>query len=527
MNTILKNGKIYQGEDKWTDILYIRDGVISAPFEDKNAEVIDLEGKTVIPGLIDSHLHMYNTGVSLRSVRLHGVTSIAECIRLGREYIEKNRPVAGSIVIGRGWNDDYFTDEHRMLNRHDLDKISTEHPVVYTRACGHALAANTKAIELAGVTASTPQVEGGSFELGEDGQPNGIFKEHAMELITRLSDQPDVAETEEILYAAMLHAAENGITSVQTNDMNEKNFQTIWQAYENLKKEGRALTRAYQQCHFSTPAGYEAFIKQGFKTGFGDDMNKIGPLKLLMDGSLGARTALMTKDYADAPGVRGIRCVTESDLDAFMKISAENDMQVAIHAIGDKAVDIVLSAYEKTLPKGKNPMRWGVVHCQITDDALIERFKKGDIHPMVQPIFIHYDMHITADRVGEELADTSYAFGKMDRLGLHISYGTDSPVEDLNTMNNIYCAVTRRDLTGQPSGGWHPEEAVSVERAIDNYTAGGAYNSFEEGKKGLLLPGYMADLAVLDRDIFTVPHEEIKDIKIDMTMVGGQVVFKR
>ncbi len=527
MNTIFKNGRIYQGEGRWTDTLYIKDGLISQPFDGKDTEIIDLGGKTVIPGLIDSHLHMFNTGVSLRSVRLHGVTSVAECIRLGREYIEKNRPTPGAVILGRGWNDDYFTDERRMLNRHDLDKLSTEYPVIYTRACGHALVANTRAIEMAGVTASTPQPEGGRFELDGDGQPNGIFKEHAMELITRLNDQPDVRETEEILYAAMLHAAENGITSVQTNDMNEKNFSTVWQAYENLKKEGRAMTRAYQQCHFSTPEGYEAFIKKGFKTGFGDDMNKIGSLKLLMDGSLGARTALMTEDYADAPGTRGIRCVTESDLDAFMKISAENGMQVAIHAIGDKAIDIVLSAYEKVLPKGENPLRWGIVHCQITDDGLIERFKKGDIHPMVQPIFIHYDMHITADRVGQKLASTSYAFGKMDRLGLHVSYGTDSPVEDLNAMHNIYCAVTRRDLEGRPDGGWMPDEAVSVERAIHNYTVEGAYNSFEENKKGLLMPGYMADLAVLDKNIFTVPPEEIKDIKVDMTMVGGRVVFKR
>ena len=533
MDAILKNGKIYLGRGSFAGSLLIHDGLVAEvwqenepPCEVPGASVIDLEGKTVLPGLIDSHLHMYNTGVSLTSVKLYGADSIEECVRRGREFIRQNDPPKGSVILGRGWNDDYFTDERRMLTRHDLDRISTEYPIIFTRACGHTLAANTLAVEMAGVTSGTPQPEGGRIELGEDGKPNGVFKEHAMGLIQSLSAAPTVEEIKRLLLAAMEHAAENGITSVQTNDMNEINYPALWQAYEELKNEGRALTRVYQQCIFSTPSGLQDFIDKGYKTGFGDDMNKIGPLKLLIDGSLGARTALMRKDYSDMPGTRGILCVTPEELDAFMDICQKNNMQAVVHAIGDRAIEIVLDAYEKVIPNGNNSLRHGIVHCQITDKALLSRFAANGVCALVQPIFLHYDMHIAESRVGSELASTSYAFGTMDKLGLHVSYGTDSPVEDLNTMNNIYCAVTRKDLSGYPEKGWLPDERVSVEKAVDHYTADSAYNSFEEDKKGMLLPGYMADLAVLSDDIFTVKPEDIKNIKVLMTMLGGNITYK-
>ncbi|MBQ5812879.1 MAG: amidohydrolase family protein, partial [Clostridia bacterium] len=167
-----------------------------------------------------------------------------------------------------------------------------------------------------------------------------------------------------------------------------------------------------------------------------------------------------------------------------------------------------------------------IVHCQITDLPLLERFAKGDICGLVQPIFLHYDMHIVSDRVGEELASTSYAFGTMDKLGIHNSYGTDAPVEDLKTMENLYCAITRKDLSGYPTEGWYANECIPVEKAIDHYTSDGAYMSFDENRKGQLLPGFLADLAVLSDDIFTICPDKIKDIKVEMTMMGGKIVYK-
>lgn len=528
MDTFLKNGKIYLGEGRFASSLLIRDGLVAGvDCTPDGAREVDLGGRTVVPGFIDSHLHMFNTGRALRSVKLHGVDSIRECIALGRRFIEEQQPGPGAVIVGRGWNDDYFLDEHRMLDRHDLDQVSTDRPVIYTRACGHALACNTKALELAGVTADTAQPEGGRFELGDDGAPNGIFKEHAMGMIQKLIADPDLEEAKAILQAAMAHASENGITSVQTNDLSEQNWPLLWEAYEGLRKEGKATVRSYQQCLFTTAEGYEDFIKKGFRTGFGDEMNKIGPLKLLIDGSLGARTSLMRQEFHDMPGNKGIQVVPDALLDRFMAISRENDMQVAVHAIGDRGIELVLDAYQKALPEGCGERRWGIVHCQITDGPLVQRFAEQQVVAMVQPIFLHYDLHMVADRVGDALASTSYAFGTMDKLSIRNCYGTDSPVEDLNTMNNLYCAVTRRDLTGFPENGWYPTECVPVQTAVDHYTADGAWNSFEETKKGKLLPGYYADLAVLDTDIFTCDPMAIKDAKVLMTMLGGKVVFER
>ena len=530
---LLHNGKIYLEKGRYAQAILIRDGLVAAVGTNEeilpqagDAQVIDLGGKTVIPGLIDSHMHLYNVGRTLLAIQLYGSTSMQEVIDRSRAFIEKHQPAPGSIVVGRGWNHDYFTDEKRMPNRFDLDKVSTEHAIIITRTCGHMLSCNTKALELAGITAETAQIEGGEFEIGPDGQPNGIFKEHAMDLIQKLVKAPDFELSREIIKTAMAPASSPGITSVQTNDMYESNYQMVWNAYQSLVDEGIASVRVYQQCGFSTIEGYEQFMASGFRTCFGSAMNKIGPLKLLSDGSLGARTALMRNDYADEAGTKGIMCVSPEQLDAFMAASKKNNMRVAIHAIGDRAIEMVLDAYEKSMQHDGNPLRHAIVHCQITDLPLVERFAENQVAGLVQPIFLHYDMHIVEDRVGKELASTSYAFGTMDKLGIHNSYGTDAPVEDLKTMENLYCAVTRKDLSGFPAEGWLPGEAVDVETAVDHYTIDGAWNSFEEKVKGRLLPGYYADLAVLSDDIFTICPDQIKDVKVQMTVMNGKIVYQ-
>ncbi|MBR4875071.1 MAG: amidohydrolase family protein, partial [Clostridia bacterium] len=212
--SVLYNGKIYMEKGRYAQALLIEDGVVKAVGSNEevlpmaaHAEQIDLGGKTVIPGLIDSHMHLYNVGKTLLAIRLFGSTSMQEVIDRSCAFIEKHQPAPGSVVVGRGWNHDYFTDEKRMPNRFDLDKVSTEHAIIITRTCGHMLSCNTKAIEMAGITASTPQIEGGEFELGADGQPNGIFKEHAMGMIQKLILAPDYRQSRDILKAAMAHAS--------------------------------------------------------------------------------------------------------------------------------------------------------------------------------------------------------------------------------------------------------------------------------------------------------------------------------
>lgn len=534
MTTAIINAKIYVEREQFAQAMLITDGIIDKVGTNEEilaaapagCEQLDAQGRTIVPGFNDSHMHLANVGSSLLMVPLYGVDSISEIIRLGREFIASHKIAPGTIVQGRGWNQDYFTDESRLLTRHDLDQISTEHPIIFTRACGHMLVCNTKALEVAGVTGRTPQPDGAQFDLDGDGNPNGIFRENAVDLIYNIIPQNTVEDWKTIIRTAMDYAISNGLTSIQTNDIKDGNYATMLAAYDAVTSGENSL-RVNHQCCFSNPQSFTKFLTDGYTTGVGNDMNKIGPLKMFVDGSLGARTALMRAPYHDDVGnTHGIACMTQAQLNEMIAIANAHNMQVAIHAIGDRAIEMVLDGYATVIHNHENRLRHGIVHCQITDRGLVERFKENDILALVQPIFIHYDMHIVEDRVGPELASTSYAFGTMGRMGIHVSYGTDSPVEDLNTMDNIYCAVTRRDLKGSDKV-YIPEECVDIYTAIDNYTIGSAYTSFDENKKGRLQPGYFADLAILDRDIFTVPVEEIRSIKVLNTMVAGKMVYTR
>jgi len=235
----------------------------------------------------------------------------------------------------------------------------------------------------------------------------------------------------------------------------------------------------------------------------------------------------MRHEYLDDPGNYGVETTTDAEMDAFCQLADQYGLQVVTHVIGDKAIEDVVGNYERVLRDGKNPLRHALVHCQITDRPLLERIAKSDIAVMYQPIFLDYDMHAVIPRCGEELSSTSYAFKTLNDLGAHISYGTDSPVENCNPFPNIYSAVTRKDKNGWPEGGFFPQECVDVETAIDAYTIGSAYNEFLEDCKGRLKPGYLADLVVLDTDIFTCDPMAIRDILPVMTMVNGKIAWQK
>ncbi len=531
MTTILYHGNIYVRQGQFAEALLIEDNMIrrigsneeilqEAPAE---AERIDLAGRTVLPGFNDSHMHLQMVGRDMQTVNLYGATSIQEVIRRGRAFLSEHPVPAGSVVNGSGWNQDYFSDEVRLLNRHDLDQISTEHILIFSRACGHVLTANTLAIETASVTAATPQPAGGHFDTDADGSPNGIFRESANALIYRLQPAEDLPAILHSLNLAMDYAASQGITSVQTMDVNSNNTEIMLAAYTEVLAE-RPTLRVYHQCNITTLDALHAFAAKGYLTGKVNGLQMIGPIKLFMDGSLGARTALMRQPYADDPTTSGIQCVDQTELNQLVAEANQLGFQVTAHAIGDGAIELILNAYESVQQVGQNPLRNGVVHCQITDPAQLQRFLSYDILAQVQPIFLHYDLHIVRERVGSTLADTSYAFGSMQQMGIHVSFGTDSPVENMNPFHNIYCAVTRRDLNG--SAPYNPSEAYTVADAVDAYTLGSAYVSFEENKKGRLQPGFLADLVVLSDDIFSIAPTEIKDITAVMTIVDGRIVYR-
>ncbi len=534
MQTAVVNAKVYMEAGRFASALLIEDGVIQKTGEtdeilnaaDCTAQVIDAGGRLVLPGMNDSHQHLFNLGRRLSTLNLSGARSIDDVIAMGRQFIAEHPEARGGLRAA-GWNQDYFTDEKRLLNRFDLDRISAEIPLFFTRICGHIGAANSAALQKAGITAQTPQPEGGRFGTLPDGTPDGIFNEHALDMM----DDVIPPETEEQCLRQVLkalgYAVSVGLTSVQSNDAGQGDGGLAFRMMRRLRDEGRLPLRYRHQVSFTSPEAFSEYLGNEYDPELNDDRLSVGPLKLFKDGSLGARTALLRSDYCDDPGNRGVEALTDGEMDALCALAQRHGVQVITHVIGDGAVQKTLDTYEKVLDGRPNDLRHGLVHCQITDRAQLERIGRLGILTLAQPIFLHYDSHIVESRVGHDLAQTSYAFKTLAELGSPVSFGTDSPVEDCNPFPCIAAAVTRQDPDGFPEGGYVPAERMSVAQAVDCYTAGSAYAEFCERKKGRLQPGFWADLIIVDRDIFEIDPRQIGQTQVLLTMTGGEVVYRR
>ena len=539
MDLILINGKIYTMDESRTmaEAIAVENHIIKAigsteeilKLKKDNTIIHDLEGKALLPGFNDSHMHLVNYGYSLTQVNLIGVPTIEELNERVANFVSENQIEEGKWVRGRGWNQDYFIGEKRFPTRYDLDKISTTNPIVVTRACGHVVVANTKALKILNIGRDTKQVEGGHFDLDKDGEPTGVFRENAVGLIYNSLPTPTVEEIKNMMVKAIEHMNKEGITSVGTDDFEafpDRNYENILKAYNELKEENKLNIRVYEQCLLPSIDRLQGFIDKGYKTSMGDNLFKIGPLKLLIDGSLGARTAALVEPYSDDPTTVGITTATEEELDSLVDLAHRNNIQVAIHGIGDKAMYMAFSSIEKSLRDNpRDDHRHGIVHCQITDEYLLDRFKELNAVAYIQPIFLDYDWKIVKDRVGEEREKTSYNWKTMVNKGVAIACGSDSPVETFDVMKGIYEAVTRKDLAGNPTDGWLPEQKLTVDEAVYGYTMGGAYASFEEDIKGSLEVGKLADMVVLSSDIFHIDEDDIKDVNIHMTILGGKIVY--
>ena len=542
MKTLLHNGKVYVEKGVYAQAVLVEDGIIQMVGTDEelievcgadfDGERIDCGGRTVIPGLNDTHLHLLMMSENLQRAPITQSRSVEHMIEICREFMKKYPERTAHGLHSMGWNQDLFEGEKRLPTRHDLDKISTEIPIVLERVCGHVMTANTKAIEMAGLDASSPEVPGGEIRREEDGYPNGIFTENAQYLTKAVIPKPTAAQRRDALLEGMRYAVAHGLTTVQSNDIgcSTDDVDGTFHMFRKLYEEGQGLLRFHHQVCFGNPEDFRHYLKDGefsrAKELYQDDSwLTLGPLKLFKDGSLGGRTALMTDGYADAPEVKGVDCITPEEMKEFCSLALEHGVQIVTHCIGDEAMRQTIAAYETAFVNGENKLRHSLVHCQITDEAILDAIVEKDILVQAQPIFIDYDMKIVEPLCGPELASTSYNFGTLLRRGAHLSYGTDSPVEDCNPFPNIYMAVTRKGADGKPEEGFNPKECVDVETAIDAYTAASAYNEFREDVKGRIKPGFYADLVVLDRDIFTCPQEEIKDILPVLTMVGGKTVY--
>ena len=486
----------------------------------------DLGGGWALPGFNDSHLHLLDVGRGLASVDLFGASGPADIAARCAAFVRAHAVPPGQAVYGNGWNQDLFAGPHTLPTRADLDAAVPDHPLLLDRVCGHIMLCNTAALRAAGITSQTPDPPGGGIDRGPGGEPNGLLRDNAVALVRPLLPAETPAACAGRWRAALAHAAAHGLTSVQTCDVRSRDWPTVLAALEELDAQDALPLRLTLQCAMDTPADLQALWDAGYRPGAHGKRWKIGPLKLFLDGSLGARTAWLRGGYADAPGAHGLCCLPMAEALALARKADAAGMQVVAHAIGDGAMEEMLDIIETlNAPRGgANPLRHGVVHCQVTAPGQWDRLAALGAGALVQPIFLDYDHTIVTARCGAALAGTSYAFGDAVRRGLPVSYGTDAPVESLDPLRNLYTAVTRRPLSG--GAPWQPQQGVTRAQALFCYTQGSAWQEFAEAEKGRLAPGFLADFTVLDRDYFTVPEADIPRLRVQATVTGGQVVYR-
>ena len=539
MDLILHNGKVYAGRELTLhEAIGITGNKIAAvgtsrellAMSGDRTKKIDLAGKAVFAGFNDSHMHLLNYGYSRMMVPLFDANSIEDIQARSKKFIEENPAEEGTWIFGRGWNQDLFEEEKVFPTRYDLDKISTKNPLLYYRTCGHIIVLNSKALEVIGVDRNTKQVEGGHFDLDEKGEPLGIFRELAQELVFEKVPTPSIEQIKNMMRRAFKELNAEGITSVGSDDftaMPDRDYEKVIRAYKELIESGEMTVRVNEQCLLPDFELLKGFYNKGYKTGIGDEFFRIGPLKLLIDGALGARTALLREPYVDAPTTKGIATATQEELNNLVLLAHKNDCQVAIHGIGDAAMDMIFKSIENALsilPRENH--RHGIVHAQITDKKLLDQFQSVDALAYIQPIFLDYDWKMVESRIGKERMEGSYDWRGMIDRGIHASMGSDSPVETFSVMAGIYEAVTRKDLTGMPAGGWMADKAITVKEAVNGYTYEGSYASFEENVKGTLEVGRLADMVVLSEDIMAIAPERIKEVKVEMTIMDGKIVYQ-
>ena len=528
MKKVYYNARVYTGELPLQQAFAVEEDRFCFVGTDAEAlaldaqEKIDMNGAFVCAGFIDSHMHLLNLGQTL------GIAPLAQHTGSLQEMLaclHSTPPGRGGWILGRGWNQDLFADTDRMPDRWDLDRVSIEHPVCVVRACGHALAVNSRALELLGVTAATPQPEGGRIGM-KNGEPDGLFFDNAMDRVYAAVPVPGKDELKTMLRQACTVLNAHGITGCGSDDycvFLELPWQEINRAFLELEAEGGLTVRVQEQANLTTPEALREYIAadESLKNG---NLFRAGPLKLLGDGALGARTAYLSRPYADDPQTRGLSVFTPQEFDELIGIAHAAGMQVAVHCIGDGCLDLVLNSLDKAqAAHPRTGCRHGIVHCQITRPDQLERMAKAGLHIYAQSIFLDYDIHIVEQRVGAELAASSYSWKTLLDMGCTVSNGSDCPVEAPEVLAGIQCAVTRRDLKG--SGPYLEQEAFTVQQALDSFTKAGAYACFEEERRGRIASGMLADFVVLGADPFAVEPSALHSIPVLETWLGGVQVF--
>lgn len=461
-----------------------------------------------LPGFIDSHLHFLGLGYTMSNINLNDCLSIDEII-----YKLKNHLQAG-ILIGRGWNQENFL-ENRMLTKQDLNAVSQEIPIVMTRVCGHVLTVNDKMLEIAGITKEMKQISGGYFDC-----ESGIFSENAMALIQNNLPKPTKNDLKKYMSVANKILLKNGITQIASDDfcVFEIPFEDVLEVFKEMYEENKIQVKITEQVNLPLEA-LKRFIFKGY-------VNKrigklrLGPLKILADGSLGGKTAYLKKPYQDSETNIGIHTYSDSALFELINLADTNNMDSVIHSIGDASVDQVLKVLIKSISRTKRyNHHHAIIHAQLANKNQINIMKAYNIGAIVQPIFLNSDIKIVESRIGER-AKESYLFKTMYLQGLKVGFSTDCPIEPVNPLMNIYTSVTRKSIKDPYLEPFIIEEAFTVEEALTCYTTNNCHYVY--------IPSLdPADYVIIDKDIYKTKIEEIKDIQILETYIDGICVYKK
>jgi predicted amidohydrolase YtcJ len=482
-----------------------------------STRVIDAQGRLVLPGFNDAHVHLLDGARELTGVKLRGAADEREFARRLGEYV-RTLP-RGRWVLGGYWDHEAWPSK-AVPTRALIDAVAPNHPVFVQRLDGHMAVANSLALTLAGITRDTRSPDGGEILRDHGGEPTGLLKDNAMDLVFRVVPPPSLDEVLEQARAALAHAAEVGVTTIQDLTASA----TELRAYQMLRARGELTARIYAM----QTRGISGLVDAGVATGFGDDWLRIGGIKLFADGSMGSGTAAFFEPYSDDPKTSGLLLQSPEALQKAMFDADAAGFQLVVHAIGDRANAIVIDIVEKlSRERGARDRRPRIEHAQVVRDADKKRMAKAGIIASIQPSHCIDDMRWAEQRIGRARCRIAYDFRSFADAGVRVAFGTDWFVEPLDPMLGLYAAVTRQFPDGTPPGGWFPEEKLTLAQAVEYYTLGSAYAEFAEKEKGSIAPGKLADLVMLSRDIFNLPAREILDTRPVMTMVGGKVVYEK
>ena len=527
---ILTNARIYTVDENrpLAEAMAVREGRIlfvgsnrgALTLRGSSTRVLDLDGRTVIPGMIDAHAHLYGLGTSLQIVDLVGTRSYQEVI--DRVAAQAREAPAGSWIQGRGWDQNDWP-EARFPTHEALSEAVPNHPVFLTRVDGHAGLVNARALQVAGVTARTRDPEGGRIERGANGAPTGVLVDRAMDLVRSKIPAATKDEIRSAVLAAVAETNRWGLTGVHDAGVNR----AVIDVYEELAREGHYSLRNYVMVRLSD-ADLEHYLARGPQSGLYDGRIWIRSIKISVDGALGSRGAALLEPYADEPSHSGLVLVPQSRIREVAIRALQSGFQLNVHAIGDRGNRIVLDAFEAALSEvPRADHRFRVEHAQILHHQDIPRFAELDVIPSMQGVHQSSDMYWAGTRLGQGRLYGAYAWRSLLNTGVVIPNGSDFPVEHVNPLLSFYASITRQDGNAWPAGGWFPEQRMTRDEALKSMTIWPAYAAFQENELGSLTPGKRADFVILDRDIMRVPAQEILDTQVISTWLGGVAVYER